>query len=172
MATTRRRTPAKKASTPARRRRTVTAKPATRRRRRSATMGSAFSKAAMRTGGKMIMQGAAGGAAAKILADNVASQLAGILPGTLAQYSRPITAALGAYLTATTFKNPQIAAGMAGVAGAELAAALVTGTSSPAISDYYDMIDSNPVPGLSGYQVPLADELIYSSNYANNLSGY
>lgn len=170
MATARRRTPAKKA-TPARRRRaTVTAKP-TRRRRRSTSMASPFSKAAFRSGSKQVLQGAAGGAAAKVLADNVASRLASVLPGSLAQFSRPITAALGAYVTNSMFKNPTLAAGMAGVAGAELAAALITGTSAPTVADWYED-EMQALPGLSGYQVPLsAGEMIYESGYSNQLAG-
>lgn len=170
MATIRRRKPASK-TTPARRRSKPAVKATPRRRRRSASMASPFSKAAIRTGGKAVIQGAAGGAAAKVLADNIAGRLAPMLGG-LAPYSRPITAALGAYLTQTMLKNPTLAAGMAGVAGAELAAALITGTSAP-VNDYY--IDQAEeifaLPGLSGYQVPMSEQDVYSSGYANQLAG-
>lgn len=168
MATTRRRKPASK-TTPARRRSTPAVKATPRRRRRSASMASPFSKAAIRTGGKAVIQGAAGGAAAKVLADNIAGRLAPMLGG-LAPYSRPITAAVGAYLTQTMIKNPTLAAGMAGVAGAELAAALITGTSAP-VNDYFDQADEVfALPGLSGYEVPMSED-IYASGYANQLDG-
>ena len=169
MATTRRRKPASK-TTPARRRSTPAVKATPRRRRRSASMASPFSKAAIRTGGKAVIQGAAGGAAAKVLADNIAGRLAPMLGG-LAPYSRPITAALGAYLTQTMLKNPTLAAGMAGVAGAELAAALITGTSAPVNDIYLEPADSVfTLPGLSGYEVPMSEN-IYASGYANQLAG-
>lgn len=83
-------------------------------------MGAAFSTTALKQGSKTVVRGAAGGAVAKILADNLSAQLAPVLGG-LAPYSRPITAILGAYLTDRVMKNRDLALGMAGAAGAELA---------------------------------------------------
>lgn len=143
-----RRTPAKRSSTVKR----------TTRRRKS--MGSAFSTTALKQGSKTVVRGAAGGAVAKILADNLSSQLAPVLGG-LAPYSRPITAILGAYLTDRVMKNKELALGMAGAAGAELASVL-TGTFSGL---------ADGVMPLSDYEVPLADENVYSSSYSNQF-GY
>jgi hypothetical protein len=155
MAAMKRRTPAKRKTTAVRR--------TTRRRK---TMGQPFSKTALKSGGRVIMRGAAGGAVAKLLADNVAGALQPILGSTLAPYSRPITAALGAYLTETMVKNRDLALGMAGAAGAELAGSL---TGAIGLSDMY----STDAMQLSGYEVPMNDmgmgENIYASSYANNL---
>jgi len=141
--------------TPARRK-TTAVKRTTRRRRPS--MSSAFSASALKQGGKTALRGAAGGAVAKILADNLSSQLAPVLGG-LAPYSRPLTALLGAYVTDRVMKNRDLALGMAGAAGAELASVL-TGTFS-------GMSDNGQVLPLSDYQVPLNDDGVYQSGYAN-----
>jgi len=149
-----------KRNTPARRKTTMTR--TTRKRR---TMGSAFSKTAVKSGGRVVLRGAAGGAVAKLLADNVSSALVPILGSTLAPYSRPITAAIGAYLTETIIKNRDLALGMAGAAGAELAGSL---TGAIGLSD---MHSTEALP-LAGYEVPLNDmggSNIYASSYANNL---
>lgn len=169
--------PVRKKRTPARRtavrRKATTSRPVRRRTRR--TMGSAFSKASMKAGLKTITQGAVGGAAAKVLADNVASNVASVLPASVAMYSRPITAALGAYLTKTMLKNNDLALGMAGVAGAEIAAALITGTTA-GVNDAFDPYGMDLVPGLSGYEVPLSEDAeyeilpdsgVYASSYSN-----
>lgn len=144
-----RRTPAKRSTTAVKR---------TTRRRKS--MGAAFSTTALKQGSKTVVRGAAGGAVAKILADNLSAQLAPVLGG-LAPYSRPITAILGAYLTDRVMKNRDLALGMAGAAGAELASVL-TGTFSGL---------ADGVMPLSDYQVPLADENVYGSSYSNQF-GY
>ena len=128
-------------------------------------MGQPFSKTAFKSGSRVVMRGAAGGAVAKLLADNVSSALEPILGSTLAPYSRPITAALGAYLTETMVKNRDLALGMAGAAGAELAGSL---TGAIGLSDMY----SSNAMALSGYEVPLNDmgaSNIYASSYSNNL---
>ena len=148
--TTSRRTPA--------RRKTTAVKRTTRRRR---SMGSAFSATALKQGSQTALKGAAGGAVAKILADNLSTQLAPVL-GQLAPYSRPITALIGAYVTDRVMKNKELALGMAGAAGAELASVL-TGT--------FSGLSDNGIMPLSDYQVPLAEGAVYESGYSNQF-GY
>lgn len=149
-----------KRRTPARRK-TTAVKRTTRRRK---TMGQPFSKTAIKSGSRVVLRGAAGGAVAKLLADNISSALEPVLGSTLAPYSRPITAAIGAYVTETMVKNRDLALGMAGAAGAELAGSL---TGAIGLSDMY----SSNAMALSGYEVPLNDmgQNIYASSYANNL---
>ena len=153
----------KKRTTPVRRRKTTAVKRTTTRRRK--TMSSPFSKTSMKSGTQVVLRGAAGGAVAKLLADNISSAVEPILGSTLSPYARPLTAMIGAYVTQTMVKNRDLALGMAGAAGAELAGSL---TGAIGLSDMY----STSAMPLSGYEVPLNDmgaDNIYSSGYANNL---
>jgi hypothetical protein len=129
-------------------------------------MSSPFSKTAIKSGSRVALRGAAGGAVAKLLADSVSGMISPVLGSTLKPYAGAVTALLGAYVTDTVVKNRDLALGMAGAAGAELAAGF---SQSFGLDDMY----SSNAMQLSGYEVPLNDmgmsENIYASSYANNL---
>ena len=157
MAVVKKKTASASSATPARRRRRSAVVKKTVRRRRPSRLSANM---AMKT----TLQAAAGGAIAKVLADNLASQLS-FLPEGLKPYSRGLIAIAGAFVTEKFAKKPLLAAGMAGAAGAEIAGAFVT----PGLSENNPMM---MLPGgnsmaLSDYQMALNDNGIYASNYAN-----
>lgn len=152
------------------RRKSVAKKPVRRRRR---TMSNPFSKATMRSAGKMVIKGAIGGAVAEIVDQQISSKVASVLPSAAQPFASAITLGLAAYATKVYGKQVDVAAGMAGVAGAKLAAGLVAGGAGAPIQDMapmalnYAMSEAMP---LSGYQVPMSDDGIYASDYANQFS--
>ena len=145
--------PVRRKSSPARRR------PATRRRR---TMGQAMSPASIKAAVNTTLMGAAGGAAAAILTNVIGDNLGGF---------KNYTGLVGALATSVFFKQPVIAAGMAGYSGAKVAADL-TGVSLFAENGSSGMyLPSSSSMYLQGYDTPgMAGENIYASNYT--LSGY
>jgi hypothetical protein len=98
--------PVRRKSSPVRRR------PATRRRR---TMGAAMSPASIKAAVNTTLMGAAGGAAAALLTNVIGDNLGGF---------KNYTGLVGALATSVFFKQPVIAAGMAGYSGAKVAADL------------------------------------------------
>lgn len=155
------------------RRKSVPAKRTTRRRRRG--MANPFAKATMKSAGKLVVKGAIGGALAEVVDANLKDTVAGVLPAGVAQYASAITIGAAAYATKVYGKQPDVAAGMAGVAGAKLAASLMgTSTGSPVmqgnmLSQGINYAMSGAFP-LSGYQVPMSDDDVYASGYANQFS--
>ena len=145
--------PVRRKSSPARRR------PATRRRR---TMGQAMSPASIKAAVNTTLMGAAGGAAAALLTNVIGDNLGGF---------KSYTGLVGALATAVFFKQPVIAAGMAGYSGAKVAADL-TGVSLFAENGSSGMyLPSSSSMYLQGYETPgMAGENIYASNYT--LAGY
>jgi len=145
--------PVRRKSSPARRR------PATRRRR---TMGAAMSPASIKAAVNTTLMGAAGGAAAALLTNVIGDNLGGF---------KNYTGLVGALATSVFFKQPVIAAGMAGYAGAKVAADL-TGVSLFAENGSSGMyLPSSSSMYLQGYETPgMAGENIYASNYT--LAGY
>ena len=145
--------PVRRKSSPARRR------PATRRRR---TMGQAMSPASIKAAVNTTLMGAAGGAAAAILTNVIGDNLGGF---------KNYTGLVGALATSVFFKQPVIAAGMAGYSGAKVAADL-TGVSLFAENGSSGMyLPSSSSMYLQGYDTPgMAGENIYASNYT--LAGY
>ena len=145
--------PVRRKSSPAPRR------PATRRRR---TMGQAMSPASIKAAVNTTLMGAAGGAAAALLTNVIGDNLGGF---------KNYTGLVGALATSVFFKQPVIAAGMAGYAGAKVAADL-TGVSLFAENGSSGMyLPSSSSMYLQGYETPgMAGENIYASNYT--LAGY
>jgi len=145
--------PVRRKSSPARRR------PATRRRR---TMGQAMSPASIKAAVNTTLMGAAGGAAAALLTNVIGDNLGGF---------KNYTGLVGALATSVFFKQPVIAAGMAGYSGAKVAADL-TGVSLFAENGSSGMyLPSSSSMYLQGYETPgMAGENIYASNYT--LAGY
>jgi len=145
--------PVRRKSSPARRR------PATRRRR---TMGQAMSPASIKAAVNTTLMGAAGGAAAALLTNVIGDNLGGF---------KSYTGLVGALATAVFFKQPVIAAGMAGYSGAKVAADL-TGVALFAENGSSGMyLPSSSSMYLQGYDTPgMAGENIYASNYT--LAGY
>lgn len=145
--------PVRRKSSPARRR------PATRRRR---TMGQAMSPASIKAAVNTTLMGAAGGAAAALLTNVIGDNLGGF---------KNYTGLVGALATSVFFKQPVIAAGMAGYSGAKVAADL-TGVSLFAENGSSGMyLPSSSSMYLQGYDTPgMAGENIYASNYT--LAGY
>ena len=145
--------PVRRKSSPARRR------PATRRRR---TMGQAMSPASIKAAVNTPLMGAAGGAAAALLTNVIGDNLGGF---------KNYTGLVGALATSVFFKQPVIAAGMAGYSGAKVAADL-TGVSLFAENGSSGMyLPSSSSMYLQGYETPgMAGENIYASNYT--LAGY
>ena len=144
--------PVRRKSSPARR-------PATRRRR---TMGQAMSPASIKAAVNTTLMGAAGGAAAALLTNVIGDNLGGF---------KSYTGLVGALATSVFFKQPVIAAGMAGYSGAKVAADL-TGVSLFAENGSSGMyLPSSSSMYLQGYDTPgMAGENIYASNYT--LAGY
>jgi hypothetical protein len=145
--------PVRRKTMPARRR------PATRRRR---TMGAAMSPASIKAAVNTTLMGAAGGAAAALLTNVIGDNLGGF---------KNYTGLVGALATSVFFKQPVIAAGMAGYSGAKVAADL-TGVSLFADNGSSGMyLPSSSSMYLQGYDTPgMAGENIYASNYT--LAGY
>ena len=144
--------PVRRKSSPARRR------PATRRRR---TMGAAMSPASIKAAVNTTLMGAAGGAAAALLTNVIGDNLGGF---------KSYTGLVGALATAVFFKQPVIAAGLAGYSGAKVAADL-TGVALFAENGNGMYLPSSSSMYLQGYDTPgMAGENIYASNYT--LAGY
>jgi len=128
------------------------------RRRRRTTMGAAMSKASVKAAVNTTLMGAVGGAAASILTN--------VIGDNLGQF-KPYTGLLGALATSVFFKQPVIAAGMAGYAGAKVAADL-TGSSLLSGGSY---LPASSSMYLQGYDTPgMAGSNIYASDYS--LAGY
>jgi hypothetical protein len=165
---TTRRTPAKRKTAV---RRTAVAAPKRRTKRR--TMGQPFSKANIKSGSQLVVKGAVGGALAQVVSSRLSNVVEGILPGAAKNYASAVTVGIAAYLTKTMAKQAEIAAGMAGVAGAELAKGFGLGAAHMGQSfevmpgesneNFYAMSEALP---LSGYETPMS-EGVYSSGYAN-----
>lgn len=141
-------------------RKRVVRKAPVRRRRRSlgASMSSASVKAAVNT----TLYGAVGGAAAAILTNVVGDNLGGF---------RPYTGLVGAVATQMFFKQPVIAAGMAGYAGAKVAADLTGMQLLAGEGSMGAYLAPSSSMYLQGYDVPgMGGENIYASDYS--LAGY
>ena len=137
-------------------RKRATRKAPVRRRRRS--MGQAMSAASVKAAVNTTLMGAAGGAAAALLTNVIGDNLGGF---------KNYTGLVGALATSVFFKQPVIAAGMAGYAGAKVAADL-TGSALLAEGGY---LPSGSSMYLQGYETPgMAGENIYASSYT--LAGY
>ena len=138
-------------------RKRVTRKAPVRRRRR--TMGAAMSAASIKSAVNTTLMGAAGGAAAAVLTNVIGDNLGGF---------KNYTGLVGALATSVFFKQPVIAAGMAGYAGSKVAAEL-TGSSLLAEGGY--LPSGSSMYALQGYETPgMAGENIYASSYT--LAGY
>lgn len=128
-------------------------------RRRRRTMGAAMSAASIKSAVNTTLMGAAGGAAAAVLTNVIGDNLGGF---------KNYTGLVGALATSVFFKQPVIAAGMAGYAGSKVAAEL-TGSSLLAEGGY--LPSGSSMYALQGYETPgMAGENIYASNYT--LAGY
>jgi H+/gluconate symporter-like permease len=128
-------------------------------RRRRRTMGAAMSAASIKSAVNTTLMGAAGGAAAAVLTNVIGDNLGGF---------KSYTGLVGALATSVFFKQPVIAAGMAGYAGSKVAAEL-TGSSLLAEGGMY--LPSGSSMYLQGYDTPMmGGENIYASSYT--LSGY
>ena len=142
---------------PVRRRRTTAAAPAKRRVVRRRGMAAGMSSASVKAAVNTTLYGAIGGAAASILTNVIGDNLGAF---------KPYTGLVGAVATSMFLKQPVIAAGMAGYAGAKVASDLtgssfLAGNYLPASSSMY----------LQGYDVPgMGGENIYASDYS--LAGY
>jgi hypothetical protein len=131
------------------------------RRRRS--MGAKFTAAGVTSAATSAAQAALGGAAAALLTNTVGKQLgAGFAP---------YTGLLGSIATSMFLKQPVIAAGMAGYAGAKIGQSLLGADSAIGSLLSENMYSVSPSMYLQGYDTPgMAGEGIYASNYT--LSGY
>jgi H+/gluconate symporter-like permease len=128
-------------------------------RRRRRTMGAAMSAASIKSAVNTTLMGAAGGAAAAVLTNVIGDNLGGF---------KNYTGIVGALATSVFFKQPVIAAGMAGYAGSKVAAEL-TGSSLLAEGGMY--LPNGSSMYLQGYDTPMmGGENIYASSYT--LSGY
>ena len=122
-------------------------------------MGAAMSAASIKSAVNTTLMGAAGGAAAAVLTNVIGDNLGGF---------KSYTGLVGALATSVFFKQPVIAAGMAGYAGSKVAAEL-TGSSLLAEGGMY--LPNGSSMYLQGYDTPgMAGEGIYASNYT--LAGY
>ena len=132
-------------------------------RRRRRTMGAAMSAASIKSAVNTTLMGAAGGAAAAVLTNVIGDNLGGF---------KNYTGLVGALATSVFFKQPVIAAGMAGYSGAKVAADL-TGVSLFAENGSSGMYlpSGSSMYALQGYDTPgMAGENIYASSYT--LAGY
>jgi len=137
----------------------------TRRRRPAAKKGflaDLFTPAAARSGATTLTQGAIGGFSGYYLAK--------ILPATFQPWQKSAVLFGASYLTSTLLKKPQVAAGMAGMAGAELAMQLDSGMSESGFDGWTDPIYEMP-PMLNDYapfadEYSLADEFSLSDEYS------
>jgi H+/gluconate symporter-like permease len=121
-------------------RKRVTRKAPVRRRRR--TMGAAMSAASIKSAVNTTLMGAAGGAAAAVLTNVIGDNLGGF---------KNYTGLVGALATSVFFKQPVIAAGMAGYAGSKVAAEL-TGSSLLAEGGMY-LPNGSSMYALQGYEL-------------------
>lgn len=143
---------------PVRRRRTTAAAPAKRRVVRRRGMAAGMSRASVKAAVNTTLYGAIGGAAASILTNVIGDNLGAF---------KPYTGLVGAVATSMFLKQPVIAAGMAGYAGAKVASDL-TGSSFLAGENY---LPASSSMYLQGYDTPgMAGENIYASSYS--LAGY
>jgi hypothetical protein len=148
----RRRSVAKRTSTPTKRR-------VVRRRR---GLGAAMSAASIKSAVNTTLYGALGGAAAAILTNVIGDNLGGF---------KNYTGIAGAIATQVFLKQPVIAAGMAGYAGAKVAAEL-TGVALLSDNGY---LPNGSSMYLQGYETPgMGGEYTGSNIYASNytLAGY
>ena len=139
-------------TTPARRK----AAPARRRRR---TMGQRVTTAGVTAAAMSAGKAALGGAAAALLTNVIGDNL-----GTF----KPYTGLVGALATSLFLKQPEIAAGMAGYAGAKIGQSLLGETSK--VGKMLAEDNSFNVSPSMYLQGEMAGEGIYASNYT--LSGY
>jgi hypothetical protein len=141
-----------------RRKPSTTRRPAARRRTtRRRSMGQAFSAASVKAASMIAVNGALGGAAAAILTN--------VIGDNLGQF-KPYTGLLGAFATSVFLKRPELAAGMAGYAGAKVIGTLVGSTSDigKLLANDYESGGSNYY--LQGYEVPMmGGSNIYASDY-------
>jgi hypothetical protein len=147
-------------------RKRTTRKPAVRRRRR--TLGAAMSPASIKAAVNTTLMGAAGGAAAALLTNFIGDNLGGF---------KNYTGLVGALATSVFFKQPVIAAGMAGYAGAKVAADLTGGGADNVFAEGNGMyLPNGSSMYLQGYDTPgmsegsMTGRNIYASNYT--LAGY
>ena len=144
--------PVRRRTSPARRK----AAPARRRRR---TMGQRVTTAGVTAAAMSAGKAALGGAAAAVLTNVIGDNL-----GTF----KPYTGLVGALATSLFLKQPEIAAGMAGYAGAKIGQSLV---GSDSVVGKLLAEDNSFMVSPSMYlQGDMAGEGIYASNYT--LSGY
>jgi len=131
--------------------------------RRRRTMGQKFTAAGVTAAATSAAQAALGGAAAALLTNTVGKQLgAGFAP---------YTGLLGSVATSMFLKQPVIAAGMAGYAGAKIGQSLLGADSAIGSLLAENMYSVSPSMYLQGYDTPgMAGEGIYASNYT--LAGY
>ena len=131
--------------------------------RRRRTMGQKFTAAGVTAAATSAAQAALGGAAAALLTNTVGKQLgAGFAP---------YTGLLGSIATSMFLKQPVIAAGMAGYAGAKIGQSLLGADSAIGSLLSENMYSVSPSMYLQGYDTPgMAGEGIYASNYT--LAGY
>ena len=131
--------------------------------RRRRTMGQKFTAAGVTAAATSAAQAALGGAAAALLTNTVGKQLgAGFAP---------YTGLLGSVATSMFLKQPMIAAGMAGYAGAKIGQSLLGADSAIGSLLSENMYSVSPSMYLQGYDTPgMAGEGIYASNYT--LAGY
>lgn len=135
-------------------------KPAVRRRRRS--MGR-VTTAGVTAASMAAAKAAVGGAVAAILTNTVGKQLG--------EGFAPYTGLLGSVATSLFLKQPEIAAGMAGYAGAKVGQALLGADSAIGVLLAENAYGVSPSMYLQGYDTPgMAGENIYASNYT--LAGY
>jgi hypothetical protein len=143
------------------RRKTTTRRKAPVRRRR--TMGQKFTAAGVTAAATSAAQAALGGAAAALLTNTVGKQLG--------DEFAPYTGLLGSIATSMFLKQPVIAAGMAGYAGAKIGQSLLGADSAIGSLLAENMYSVSPSMYLQGYNTPgMAGEGIYASNYT--LAGY
>jgi hypothetical protein len=131
--------------------------------RRRRTMGQKFTAAGVTAAATSAAQAALGGAAAALLTNTVGKQLgAGFAP---------YTGLLGSIATSMFLKQPVIAAGMAGYAGAKIGQSLLGSDSAIGSLLAENAYSVSPSMYLQGYDTPgMAGEGIYASNYT--LAGY
>lgn len=128
------------------------------RRRRRSGLAAATSRASIKSAVNTTLMGAVGGAAASVLTNVIGDNLGAF---------KPYTGLVGAVATSMFFKQPVIAAGMAGYAGAKVAAdltgsSLLAGNYLPASSSMY----------LQGYEMPGLAGDIYPSYSLSGMAGY
>jgi hypothetical protein len=127
-------------------------------------MGAAMSPASIKAAVNTTLMGAAGGAAAALLTNVIGDNLGGF---------KNYTGLVGALATSVFFKQPVIAAGMAGYAGAKVAADLTGGGTDNVFAEGSSgmYLPSSSSMYLQGYETPgMSGENIYASNYT--LAGY